>query len=94
MWIAIRGLTLIIARPIGAFALGTVILWHVAMHCGPPKGTAYVYVPATEVTVMVDNVEYHRETIWESPIVYKLKPGRHNRACFGTAWSASTRILL
>jgi len=65
------------AKGIGAFGLGGVILWQVVIHIGPQTGFAYVHVSTPNVDVMVDDVPYHIETLWETPIVCELSPGHH-----------------
>ena len=44
MWITIRSMMFVIGKGIGAFGLGGVILWQVAVHIGPQNGVAYVHV--------------------------------------------------
>ncbi len=77
MLITIRNLMLVAGKGIGAFGLGGAILWYVAVHCGPQNGIAYVHVSTPNVEVMVDDVEYHVETLWETPLVCELSPGLH-----------------
>jgi hypothetical protein len=61
----------------GALALGGAILWQVHDHCGSMKGVAYVHVATPGVDVTVDGRAYRIETLWETPIVCELRPGRH-----------------
>jgi hypothetical protein len=77
MLIAIRNLLFATGKGLGAFGLGGAILWYVAVHCGPKNGIAYVHVSTPNVEVMVDDVEYHVETLWETPLVCELSPGPH-----------------
>ena len=77
MLITIRNLMFVTGKGIGAFGLGGAILWYVAVHCGPQNGIAYVHVSIPNVEVMVDDVEYHVETLWECPLMCKLSPGPH-----------------
>jgi hypothetical protein len=77
MLMSIRGMAFAMAKGIGAFALGGVILWQVVTHIGPQHGIAYVHVSATNVDVMVDDAKYHIESIWDSPLVCELSPGPH-----------------
>jgi hypothetical protein len=77
MLITIRNLMFVTGKGIGAFSLGGAFLWYVAVHCGPQNGIAYVHVSTPNVDVMVDDVEYHVETQWESPLVCELSPGTH-----------------
>jgi hypothetical protein len=77
MLITIRNLMFVTGKGIGAFGLGGAILWYVAVHCGPQNGIAYVHVSTPNVEVMVDDVEYHVETLWETPLVCELSPGPH-----------------
>ena len=64
-------------KGVGAFVLGGAILWQVLEHCGPSKGIAYVHVAKPQVNVMVDDERYWVESLWETPIVCELRPGRH-----------------
>ena len=77
MWIALRSMMFVIGKGIGAFSLGGVILWQVAVHIGPQNGVAYVHVSTPNVDVMIDDAAYHIETLWETPIVCELSPGPH-----------------
>jgi hypothetical protein len=73
----IRSTLLAALKPIAGVALGGAILWQVAMHSGASNGTGYVHVSAAQVDVIVDHATYHVKTIWESPIVCELAPGKH-----------------
>jgi hypothetical protein len=77
MRISIWSMMFVVGKGIGAFGLGGAILWQVVIHIGPQYGVAYVHVPTPNVDVMVDDVQYHIETIWETPIVCELSPGLH-----------------
>jgi hypothetical protein len=77
MLITIRNLMFATGKGMGAFGFGGAILWYVALHCGPQNGTAYIHVSTPNVEVMVDDVEYHVETLWETPLVCELSPGPH-----------------
>jgi hypothetical protein len=77
MLIPIRSVILAITKGIGSLSLGGVILWQVAVHSGFQNGIAYVHVLTPNVEILVDDVEYHVETLWETPIVCELRPGRH-----------------
>jgi hypothetical protein len=66
-----------IGKPIGAVLLGGVILWRVAAHVGPVTGTAVVHVSTAPVEVGVDDDVYRVPTLYLSPVVCELKPGRH-----------------
>ena len=77
MLVVIRNLMFVTGKGIGAFGLGGAILWYVAVHCGPQNGIAYVHVSTPNVEVMVDDVEYHVETLWGTPLVCELSPGPH-----------------
>jgi hypothetical protein len=72
-----RSLMVAISKAICALGLGGVILWHVAVHSDARKGTAIVHVSAPDVDVVVDDVAYHVETMWDSPVVCQLRPGSH-----------------
>jgi hypothetical protein len=77
MLILIRSLAFATVKGIGALALGGVVLWQVAEHSGPQKCVAYVHVSVAKVEVKVDDVAYEVESLWETPIVCELGPGRH-----------------
>jgi hypothetical protein len=66
-------------KRLGALAPGGAILWQVHDHCGSMKCVVYVHVssPGVDITVEVDAQTYRVETIWETPIVCELRPGRH-----------------
>ena len=73
----IRSLALAASKAVGAVVLGGAILWEVALHCGPLQGTVYVHVSGGDCDVAVDDATYHVKTLWETPIVCELEPGRH-----------------
>jgi hypothetical protein len=73
----IRSIVLGIVKGVVALALGGAILWEVVEHCGPAKGIAYVHVAKSQVNVTVDDETYWVETLWDTPIVCTLHPGRH-----------------
>jgi len=73
----IRSLVFGMVKGIGALAIGGAILWQVVEHCGPAKCVAYVHVAKSQVNVTVDDETYWVETLWETPIVCELRPGRH-----------------
>ncbi|HZW30090.1 MAG TPA: hypothetical protein VFF52_05240 [Isosphaeraceae bacterium] len=73
----IQTLCMVLAKRVGALLVGAVILWQVAEHSGTTKGQAIVHVSAPKVEVMVDDARYWVETLWETPIVCDLRPGRH-----------------
>ena len=77
MLIPIRSVILAITKGIGSLGLAGVVLWQVAIHSGFQNGIAYVYVFTHHVEIIVDDVEYHVATLWETPIVCELRPGRH-----------------
>ncbi len=64
-------------KGLGALALGGAIIWQVHDHCGVVKCVAYVHVVPPAVDVTVDGQTYRVETLWDSPIVCELRPGRH-----------------
>jgi hypothetical protein len=66
-----------IGKPIGAMLLGGIILWRVALLAGPTSGRAIVHVSTTPVDVAVDDDVYRVVTLYVSPVVCELKPGRH-----------------
>jgi hypothetical protein len=61
----------------GALALGGAILWQVVAHADLQRGIAYVHVSNTKVSVTIDDEIYWVETVYDSPIVCELGPGRH-----------------
>ena len=73
----ISSLLIPISRGVGAFLLGGVILWQVAEHCGPSMSTAIVHVSMTPVEVTIDETTFPVESIWMTPVVCDLRPGRH-----------------
>ena len=77
MSMLIRSIVLGIVKGVVALALGGAILWEVVEHCGPAKGIAYVHVAKSQVNVTVDDEAYWIETLWDTPIVCSLRPGRH-----------------
>jgi hypothetical protein len=64
-------------KGLSALALGGAILWQVHNQCSFMKGVAYVHVTTPAVDVTVDDQTYRVETLWDSPIVCELPPGRH-----------------
>jgi hypothetical protein len=77
MLILIRNVLFAALKGVGALGLGGVILWQVAERSGSHKGIAYVHVSMGDVDVMVDDAEYHVESLWQTPIVCELGPGNH-----------------
>jgi hypothetical protein len=73
----IRGIVFGMVKGVAALALGGAILWQVAEHSGALKGIAYVHVAKAQVDVTIDDRAYWVETLWETPIVCELRPGRH-----------------
>jgi hypothetical protein len=53
------------------------ILWQVAERSGPTSGQVIIHVTVPRVHVAVDGAMYWVESMWESPIVGELRPGRH-----------------
>ena len=64
-------------KAIGGLALGSVVVWQVAIHSGPPNGFAYIHVQEPGVEVLVDDLGYHVESLQDSPITCELGPGKH-----------------
>jgi hypothetical protein len=77
MLILIRSFLLATTKPLAGLAVGSAILWQVAMHSGPPNCTAYVHVSSDRVDVIVDKTTFHVASRWETPIVCELSPGKH-----------------
>jgi hypothetical protein len=82
MIIAIRSVVFATTKAMGTLGLGGVILWQVAAHSGPQTGAACVHVSAPNTEVIVDGLAHHVETLWNSPIVVELRPGRHKLSVF------------
>jgi hypothetical protein len=77
MLITIRAMVFAIMKGLGTIGLGGVILWQVGIHSRSQNGVAYVHVMMTNVEITVDDVEYHIESLMESPLVCELRPGPH-----------------
>jgi hypothetical protein len=78
----IQTLSIALAKRVGAPVLGGFILWQVSVHSGAAKGQAIVHVAMPQVEVAVDNARYWIETLWDTPIVCDLRPGRHTVRMF------------
>ena len=77
MWNLIQSFSIGALKVIGSLVLGGTILGLVAQYCGPREGVAYIHVSTPAADVTVDEAQYHVETLWETPIVCDLRPGRH-----------------
>jgi hypothetical protein len=77
MLILTRSLVFATVKGMGALALGGAILWQVAERAGVGQGVAYIHVYTADVDVTVDEMSYHVNSLWETPIVCELGPGRH-----------------
>ena len=77
MWITVRSTMFVIGKVMGAFGLSGLVLWQIAVRSVPQNCVAYVHVSIPCVEVLVDDVEYQVEFLWETPIVCKLRPGVH-----------------
>jgi hypothetical protein len=77
MLIKLQNWILTAIKGIGALALGGVVLWPIAQHCGAQKGLAYVHVPTIYVEVSIDDQMYPINALPGTPIVCELYPGRH-----------------
>jgi hypothetical protein len=64
-------------KAIVGLALGSLVLWQVAIHSGPPNGIAYIHVQEPGVELLVDDLEYHVESLQDTPITCELPPGKH-----------------
>ncbi len=73
----IQALCMAQAKRAGAVVLGGAILWQVSLRCGAMTGQAVVHVSMPNVVIAVDDATYWVETLWETPIVCDLPPGRH-----------------
>jgi hypothetical protein len=78
----IQTLCMALTKRVGALLLGGVILWQVAARCGATQGRAIVHVSTPKVEVAVDGARYRIETLWDTPIVCDLRPGRHTVRMF------------
>ena len=65
------------SRRFAGVLLGGAILWQVAAHSGPSTGWAIVHVSTPDVVVTVDEATYPVESLWTTPVVFELRPGRH-----------------
>jgi hypothetical protein len=77
MLISCKSLAMGTTKGLGSLALGGAIFWQVGSHCGSMKAVAYVHVATLGVDVTVDDQTYRVESLWETPIVCELRPGRH-----------------
>jgi hypothetical protein len=77
MIIPIRNRVLATITGLGRLCLAGMILWQISLHGSSQHCVAYVHVSMPNVDVTVDGVEYHVASLWESPIVCDLRPGRH-----------------
>jgi hypothetical protein len=66
-----------ICKLVGTLLLAGVILWQVVEQCGPNQGKVIVHVSKAPVHVRIDEATYPVGSIWMSPIVCELSPGRH-----------------
>ena len=73
----IRSISFSTAQWVGSLLFGSVILWQIADHSGSTKGRAIVHVVESGVEVKVNDARYWVETLWESPVIFELTPGRH-----------------
>jgi hypothetical protein len=73
-----RSLAWFLCKASCAALLGGAILWEVAIHCGPPRGTIYVHVSGGYGDLEVDDATYRVRSLLESPVVCELEPGRHS----------------
>ena len=73
----LRSLILSSAKWVGMLLLGGGILWQVAEHRGSTRPRLILHVACPHVDVTVDDATYRVETIWETPLVCELEPGRH-----------------
>ena len=76
MWSLIQTFSIGALKGIGSLILGGTILGLVAQHCGLREGVAYIHVSPPGADVTVDDAKYQVETLWETPIVCVLSPGR------------------
>jgi hypothetical protein len=68
----------VVGKVVGSVGLGGGILWFVVVHSGSPACRAYVHVPQMDVDVVMDEVDrYHIATIYDSPVEFELRDGRH-----------------
>ena len=68
----------VVGRVMGSVGLGGSIFWLVYTHSGSPSCIACVHVPRPDVDVVIDEVaRYHIATIYDSPVEFELRAGRH-----------------
>jgi hypothetical protein len=77
MLIQIRNTIFVMIKGMATVGLGGVVLWQAAIHARYDTCIAYVHVSMINVEVAVDDSEYRIESLWQSPIVCELAPGRH-----------------
>jgi hypothetical protein len=74
---SLPSIILSISKRVGALLLGGVILWQVVEHSGPTSATAIIHVATTPSEIAVDEDTYHVESIFMTPLVCEVRPGRH-----------------
>jgi hypothetical protein len=68
----------VVGRAMGSVGLGGSIFWFVYTHSGSPSCIACVHVQRPDVDVVIDEVaRYHIATIYDSPVEFELRAGRH-----------------
>ena len=69
---------MVVGKVVGSVGLAGAILWFVVVHSGSPACRAYVHVPQPDADVVVDEVvRYHIATVYDSPVEFELRAGRH-----------------
>jgi hypothetical protein len=70
---------LAIGTVLGLIALArcAAVRWQTVRHSGSMKRVPYLQVPTPAVDVTIDDHRYRVDTLRESPIVCKLRTGRH-----------------
>jgi hypothetical protein len=67
-----------LGKRVASFVLGGLVLWQVAEHAGPSKGTAVIHVAIPNADLKVDDDSYRVADPRQSPLVCELKPGPHS----------------
>jgi hypothetical protein len=64
-------------KRLGAVCLGLVILWHVSHPAAPRRGKAIVHVLESNVSVIIDRLEFLVPSLSRSPVICELDAGLH-----------------
>jgi hypothetical protein len=68
----------VVGKVVGSVGLAGGILWFVAVHTGTSACRACVHVPQPDADVVMDEIaRYHIATVYDSPVEFELRAGRH-----------------